>query len=144
VLSREYLEQLLEAYLLFRICGGPSPTARLDNASPSGSNPPVWLMAMIEIGVALDALLDAEREAVRKRFNAMMARDDEIRYATVAHHQQLAAQRQRDTSTARHWKAEEKKAWNEYARQDRKRQLFERTREYARGMDRLARMLGGE
>ena len=104
----------------------------------------MWLIYMIEIGVALDALKTAQRDAVCNRFNAMMARDDEISYAMIAHHRQLVSRRRRDTEAARYWKAQERIAWNEYTRQDQRRRLFERTQEYARGMDHLARMLGGE
>jgi len=140
----EYLEALIVDYQCYREMGGPSPTARLDNSSPSGSIPPMWLVRMIEVGVAFDSLREEERESVCGRFNALRARESALRDAMVAHLRQLAGHRERDNLSVKHWRREEKSAWNEYARQDRRRQLFEKTREYRRGMDRLARMLGGD
>ena len=140
----EWLEDLIVSYQWFRELGGPSATMRLNDSSPTGESPPSWLIRMIEVGVALDALMDAERDAVWDRFNALRARDAALSRVMTAHMRQLAGHRERDGHSIRHWRREERVAWNDYARQDRRRQLFERTREYWRGMDRLAKMLGGE
>ena len=139
-LKRDTLERVLERYFQFQEVGGPSPTARWNDSSPSGETPPQWLLRMLEVGRGLTRLRRRSRDeydAVRLRFCACIARDEEIRYARIANRKKMDCRRRRDDHGAREWARAEQKAQREAERRDTQRKRLERLSEYVDGMARL-------
>ena len=139
-MKRDTLERVLERYFQFQEVGGPSPTARWNDNSPSGETPPQWLLRMLEVGRGLTKLRKRsqdEYDAVRLRFCACIARDEDIRYAMIANRKKMDCRRGRDDHGARAWAKEEKEAQKNAERRDAQRKRIEKLSEYADGMARL-------